>query len=138
MSQCLFRRWLAISVVWLPLIAPALAGAKVVVVPVPDTRPEDQMSRAELLAAPGYYPASCLNTPECILTGPGGEVWVWEAHVRNMARAGKTLLFRGKCMSACYYAYLAALAFKAKGNPVDLRIAPGTVFYKHTPYRLRQ
>lgn len=138
MSGSLFGRLLAIVVSCLLLSAPAMAAAKVVVLHMPDTKPADQMSREQLLALPGYYPASCQAKSVCVLTGPGGEVWVWEAHVRNMARAGKTLLFKGRCMSACYYAYLAAVAFQAKGNPVDIRVAPGTVFYKHTPYRLQR
>ncbi len=89
------------------LAFPALA-ASVAVRQLPDTKAADRMSRADLLAHKGYYPASCAERTVCTFTGPGGEVWVWEGYARAMLQQGKTLLFRGKCQSACYLAYLEA------------------------------
>ena len=116
---------------------PALA-AGVAVRQLPDTPASEQMSRANLLAHKGYYPASCAERSVCTFSGPGGEVWVWEGYARAMLMEGKTLLFKGKCQSACYLAYLAAVRFDAEGSPGRIEVAPGTVFYNHKPYLLRQ
>jgi len=119
------------------LAAPALA-AGVAVRQLPDTPAADRMSRADLLAHKGYYPQSCDGRKVCTFTGPGGEVWVWQGYARAMLMEGKTLLFKGKCQSACYLAYLEAVKFDAKGSPGRIEVAPGTVFYNHKPYLLRQ
>jgi hypothetical protein len=119
------------------LALPALA-AGILVKQMPDTKPAEQLSRADLLANKGYYPASCAERAVCTFTGPGGEVWVWEGYARAMLMEGKTLLFRGKCQSACYLAYLEAVRFDAKGAPGRIEVAPGTVFYNHKPYLLRK
>lgn len=119
------------------LALPALA-AGVAVRQLPDTPANEQMSRADLLAHKGYYPASCAERSVCTFSGPGGEVWVWEGYARAMLMEGKTLLFKGKCQSACYLAYLAAVRFDAEGSPGRIEVAPGTVFYSHKPYLLRQ
>lgn len=120
------------------LLALPAVGAGVVVRQLPDTKSADQLSRADLLVHKGYYPASCAGRTVCTFTGPGGEVWVWRGYARAMLQQGKTLLFRGKCQSACYLAYLEAVDFKAKGGPGHIEIAPGTVFYNHKPYLLRK
>jgi hypothetical protein len=119
------------------LAVPALA-AGVAVRQLPDTPAAEQMSRADLLAHKGYYPQSCADRSVCTFTGPGGEVWVWQGYARAMLMEGKTLLFKGKCQSACYLAYLEAVKFDAKGSPGRVEVAPGTVFYNHKPYLLRQ
>ena len=119
------------------LAFPALSGGTLVR-QLPDTKPSEQLSRADLLAHKGYYPQSCAGRAVCIFSGPGGEVWVWEGYALAMLQEGKTLLFRGKCQSACYLAYLEALDFKAKGSPGRIEVAPGTVFYNHKPYLLRK
>jgi hypothetical protein len=131
--------WTQFSAVFLTalLAAPAFA-AGIAVRQLPDTPPAEQMSRADLLAQKGYYPQSCAERSVCIFTGPGGEVWVWEGYARAMLMQGKTLLFKGRCQSACYLAYLEAIRFDATGAPGRVEVAPGTVFYKHKPYLLRQ
>jgi len=116
------------------LTVPALGASNIVVRQLPDTKAEDQMSRADLLARKGYYPPSCEGRKVCTFTGPGGEVWVWEGYARAMLLQGKTLLFKGRCQSACYLAYLEAVKIDAG----RVRVAPGTVFYNHKPYLLRQ
>lgn len=126
------------SIILATLLAfPALA-ANVAVRQLPDTKAADRLSRADLLANKGYYPESCAERTVCTFTGPGGEVWVWKGYARAMLQQGKTLLFRGKCQSACYLAYLEAVDFKAKGGPGRIKVAPGTVFYNHKPYLLRE
>jgi hypothetical protein len=115
------------------MATPAIA-AGVAVRQLPDTPRDQQMSRADLLANKGYYPQSCEGRKVCTFTGPGGEVWVWEGYARAMLMQGKTLLFKGKCQSACYLAYREAV----KINPARVKVAPGTVFYNHRPYGLRQ
>lgn len=57
-----------------------------------------------------------------------------QGYGRAMPMEGKTLLFKGKYQSACYLAYLEAV----KINPIRVKVAPGTVFYKHQPYGLRE
>jgi hypothetical protein len=127
------RRLLACMLVSV-LTFPAFAASNIVVRQLPDTKAEQQMSRADLLARKGYYPQSCEGRKVCTFTGPGGEVWVWTGYARAMLMQGKTLLFKGKCQSACYLAYLEALKIDA----ARVRVAPGTVFYNHKPYLLRQ
>lgn len=120
------------------LLATPVPAAGIAVRQLPDTPADQQMSRADLLAQKGYYPQSCAERSVCTFTGPGGEVWVWTGYARAMLMEGKTLLFKGKCQSACYLAYLEAVEFKAKGAPGAIKVAPGTVFYNHKPYLLRQ
>ena len=126
------------AVLLVSLMAVPALGASVAVRQLPDTPAADQMSRADLLAHKGYYPQSCAERSVCVFSGPGGEVWVWQGYARAMLMEGKTLLFRGKCQSACYLAYLEAVRFDAKGSPGRVEVAPGTVFYNHKPYLLRQ
>lgn len=126
------------AVLFTTLLATSAFGAGVAVRQLPDTPADEQLSRADLLAQKGYYPQSCAERSVCIFSGPGGEVWVWEGYARAMLMQGKTLLFRGKCQSACYLAYLEAVRFDAKGSPGRVEVAPGTVFYSHKPYLLRQ
>lgn len=133
MANSRYRRFLACMLVS-ALSVPALAASNIVVRQLPDTKAEERMSRADLLARKGYYPQSCEGRKVCTFTGPGGEVWVWEGYARAMLSQGKTLLFKGRCQSACYLAYLEAV----KINPKRVKVAPGTVFYKHNPYTLRQ
>ena len=132
MATCRYKRFRALFLVSL-LSTPTLA-AGVAVRQLPDTPRNQQMTRADLLANKGYYPQSCEGKRTCTFTGPGGEVWVWEGYARAMLMEGKTLLFKGKCQSACYLAYLEAV----KIDPGKVRVAPGTVFYKHRPYMLRE
>ena len=132
MANSRYRRFLAAILVSV-LTFPALA-AGVAVRQLPDTPRNQQMTRADMLANKGYYPQSCEGRKVCTFTGPGGEVWVWEGYARAMLMEGKTLLFKGKCQSACYLAYLEAVKIDAD----RVRVAPGTVFYKHKPYLLRQ
>lgn len=132
MANSRYRRFLACVLVSL-LTIPTNA-ASIVVRQLPDTKAGDEMSRADLLARKGYYPQSCEGRKVCTFSGLGGEVWVWEGYAQAMLMQGKTLLFRGKCQSACYLAYLEAV----KIDPKRVKVAPGTVFYKHKPYTLRQ
>ena len=136
MANSRYRRFLAAFLVS-ALTFPAIA-AGVAVRQLPDTPADQQMSRADLLANKGYYPQSCEGRKVCTFTGPGGEVWVWEGYARAMLMQGKTLRFNGKCQSACYLAYLEAVRFVANGSPGRVEVAPGTVFYKHKPYLLRE
>jgi len=62
---------------------------------------------------------------------------VWQGYALAMLMEGKTLLFKGKCQSACYLAYLEVVKFDAKGSPGNVEVAPGTVYYNHKPYLLR-
>ena len=127
-----------LALIFASVLAMPAFSAGILVKQMPDTKPAEQLSRADMLAHKGYYPQSCAERSVCIFTGPGGEVWVWEGYARAMLMEGKTLLFRGKCQSACYLAYLEAIDFKAKGSPGQIEVAPGTVFYNHKPYLLRK
>jgi hypothetical protein len=125
-------KYLASLLILFALIVPAYAG--ITVKRLPDTPRSQQMSRDDLLANKGYYPQSCEGKKVCVFTGPGGEVWVWEGYARAMLSQGKRLLFKGRCQSACYLAYKAAI----KIDPSRVTVARGTVFYEHKPYLLRQ
>lgn len=120
-------------------VVPAM-GASISVQQMPDTPKSQRLSRADMLANKGFYPPVCGERQKvCTITGLGGEVWIWEGYAKAMLYQGKTLLFKGKCMSACYLAYLAAKDWRdSNGNPGDVRVAKGTKFYRHTPYTLKQ
>ena len=75
-----------------------------------------------LANAEAYAPPPC-NSRVCVLTGPGGLVNLWIAHVDRHAAKGRTFVVKGVCASACR---LAALR-------VHARLLPGARLVYHKP-----
>lgn len=53
-----------------------------------------------LAHASAYAPPPC-NADPCVLTGPGGIVQVWNAHIDKNIRLGRHFVVKGVCASAC-------------------------------------
>lgn len=83
----------------------------------------------QMLGDPLYWPADCTATT-CVLTGNGGIMDVWLHHVDE--HRGKTFVVKGKCASACEWAYLRARKLGEKTV-----VLPGARFVRHNPERAK-
>jgi hypothetical protein len=76
-----------------------------------------------------YWPSECSATT-CVLTGNGGILDVWLAHIDE--NRGKKFVVKGRCASACEWAYL-----RARQRGENTVVLPGARFVRHNPVRAR-
>lgn len=80
--------------------------------------------RYVLTHAAEYAPPPCPRDP-CVLTGPGGIVQGWFAHVDKYQAMGRSFVVKGVCASACEMA----------ARRVNARLLPGARLIYHKPTR---
>lgn len=74
----------------------------------------------DMIGDPRYWPPEC-GQNVCVLTGLGGIVQIWNAHVD--LNSDKRFIVRGVCASACEIA----------ARRANAEIAPGAVLIEHAP-----
>ncbi len=83
----------------------------------------------KMLGDPRYWPADCSATT-CVLTGNGGILDIWLNHVDE--HRGKVFVVKGRCASACEWAYL-----RARKLGEETIVLPGAYFQRHYPVRAK-
>lgn len=104
------------------LAASCLLAAPANAIAVDDNK---QITIREMIGKPVYWPPEC-SPKTCVLTGNGGIKDVWLHHVEE--NSGKIFVVKGRCASACEWAYLHA---RARGEKTV--VLPGAHFLRHNP-----
>jgi hypothetical protein len=83
----------------------------------------------QMLGDPLYWPSEC-SPSRCVLTGNGGILDVWLHHVDE--NRGKVFVVKGRCASACEWAYL-----RARRHGEKTVVLPGARFERHDPVKAK-